>query len=80
MYVTDVGQQQHFDIFFSVSAEWHQDVFHLLLSFCRLQGWLVGSQIQVKRGFQKQDRLDLILFLVQMASGSEPTVLRLFDL
>jgi hypothetical protein len=52
---------------------------NLLLSFYRLQGWLVGSQIQVKRGFRKQARLDLVLFLVQMASSSEPAVLRLFD-
>lgn len=29
-YVTDVGQQHHSDMFSIVSAEWHQDVFHLL--------------------------------------------------
>jgi hypothetical protein len=86
IYVTDVGQQQHFDMFFSVSTEWHQGVFHLLCiylnllpSFYRLQRWPVGSQIQAKRSFRKQAMLDLVLFLVQMASVSEPAVLRLFD-
>jgi arginyl-tRNA synthetase len=30
IYVTDVGQQQHFDMVFSVSTEWHQGIFHLI--------------------------------------------------
>ena len=54
IYMTDVGQQHHFDMFFSVSDEGTKifsfTVFllNLFLPFYRLQGWPVGSQIQLK--------------------------------